>query len=224
MITFYLSTSTPAVYKQLNSALLQGWSLPVVARWLGLQQDAKPEAPASLEITALRHLNAEIVNYAIGVHSTAFGYKLRELPLPEGVLVAMITRGNKIVPPTGGTTLLDGDHAFIVLQHDYRPLVDRLFVDTSTNPQPLPQLVDYVFKARIRLDQLSYFYDIELENGASTTLADLAHSKLGENVEIGDWTDVGPWILVVRELEEGHLAKVVLNRGYIEQIKRSGTG
>lgn len=205
----------------LVSALLQGWSLPVVARWLGLQQTAKPEAPASLEITALRHLNAEIVNYAIGVHSTAIGYKLRELPLPEGVLVAMVTRGNKIVPPTGGTTLLDGDHAFIVLQHDYRPLVDRLFVDTSDNPQPLPQLVDYVFKARIQLEQLSYFYDIELPNDANTTLAELAHSKLGENLAIGDWTDVGPWILVVRELEDGHLAKVVLNRGYIEQIKKS---
>ncbi len=207
----------------LVSALLQGWSLPMVARWLGLQQKARPEAPVSLEITALRHVDSEIVDYVIGEQSTVLGYKLRELPLPEGVLVVMITRGNKIVAATGSTVLLDGDHAFVVLQHNYRALVDRLFVDTSDNPLSLSPHIDYVFKSRVQLRQLDYFYDIQLAETPHITLNELVRERLGEELTLGDQIQVGVWHIAVREIDDGHLAKVSLKIHDHEGFKKSLT-
>lgn len=49
----------------LISAISQGWSLPVVARWLRLSRPADPTPPLSVEINALRHLDGEIVDYTV---------------------------------------------------------------------------------------------------------------------------------------------------------------
>src|SRR5690606_33698857 len=49
----------------LVSAVTQGWSLPAVAKRLGLAEPADPEPPLSVEINALRHVDGEIVEYTV---------------------------------------------------------------------------------------------------------------------------------------------------------------
>lgn len=109
------------------SATFQGWSLSPVARWLGLQLPPRPEPPVTLEISSLQHIEGEIVEYTVSADSAAAGRKLRDLEFPETAVVAMIVRGQHIIPPRGRTRVEAGDHVFIVLRPEARPLVDDVF-------------------------------------------------------------------------------------------------
>lgn len=111
----------------LLSVLVQGWSLPYVARFLGLGTVSAVEPAVSLEIASLRHVDAEIVRYEVAPGTPAVGKRLHELSLPDAAVAALVARGDDIVPPRGETTLEPGDHVFIVLRPDSRPSVDRLF-------------------------------------------------------------------------------------------------
>src|SRR5690606_40558288 len=42
---------------------IQGWSLPPVARWLGLQVPMRHGPPVQLEISSLHHVDGDIVDY-----------------------------------------------------------------------------------------------------------------------------------------------------------------
>lgn len=111
----------------LVSAALQGWTLPVLAHRLGLQEERSTEPPVSLEITALQHVNAEIVDYTVGTGSRAAGRRINELALPPGVVIAMIARGTDLIPPGGGTEIASGDHVFVVLRPESKGAVDHAF-------------------------------------------------------------------------------------------------
>ena len=60
----------------LVSAVTQGWSLPVVARWLKLGQPLESTAPLAVEISALRHVDGDIVEYTVASSSRVAGRAL----------------------------------------------------------------------------------------------------------------------------------------------------
>jgi len=109
------------------SAVLQGWTLPFVARGLGLQETSAPEPAVTLEISSLKDVNADIVEYTLDARCTAGGRPLSELALPEGAVVAMIARAQTLIPPRGSTRLMPGDHIFVVLRTEARAAVDQIF-------------------------------------------------------------------------------------------------
>jgi cell volume regulation protein A len=53
--------------------------------------------------------------------------RLDELDFPEGASVALIVRGDQLIPPKGGTALLPGDHVYLVVQPEDRPLIQLMF-------------------------------------------------------------------------------------------------
>jgi cell volume regulation protein A len=116
------------------SAITQGWSLSSVATWLGLQKEQAPEPPISLEISSLRHVDADIVQYDIDAQTFAANKRLNELSFPDEAVVAMVTRDSTLIPARGSTMLLPGDHVFVVLRSKLRPFVDRFFA--RVNPHP----------------------------------------------------------------------------------------
>lgn len=116
----------------LVSAVLQGWTMPPLARFLGLQVPPPPEAPVTLEITSLKNVEGDIVEYTVTPDSLAVGARLRDLALPEGAVVAMIARDQEIIPPRGSTSVEPNDHVFIVLRPDVRSLVDQVFAREGT--------------------------------------------------------------------------------------------
>lgn len=108
----------------LVSAILQGWTLPPLATALRLQEPEPPAAQVSLELLALHEVNAEIIDYPIGGASALGGTFLRDLGLPEGALVALISRGKALVAPRGSTKLEPGDHLFVITPQHCKDDVD----------------------------------------------------------------------------------------------------
>jgi cell volume regulation protein A len=108
----------------LVSAILQGGTLPLVASKLGLEEERLPDPPVSLELMALRDTDADIVDYAVHAGSPLAGRTVKELQLPEGVVLAMISRGSNLIAPRGNTELDVGDHLFIIARGDTRHQLD----------------------------------------------------------------------------------------------------
>ncbi len=111
----------------LISATLQGSTMNWIAKKLKLLIPAPSVASATLEITSIDEHDVELVEYVIKTNSQIAGKTLAQANLPEGVIVAMISRGAEILTPRGSTTLIPNDHLFIVLEPESRPYVDNAF-------------------------------------------------------------------------------------------------
>lgn len=112
------------------SAVVQGTTLPWVARLLRLDLPPEPQSPVTLELASLFDTDAEIVEYVVKADDPVVGVHLRDLDLPEGAIVAMIIRDRKLVPPRGSTLIQAGDYVSLVLHRDCRAQVDRLFLQS----------------------------------------------------------------------------------------------
>ncbi|HUG39472.1 MAG TPA: potassium/proton antiporter [Longimicrobiales bacterium] len=185
----------------LVSAVTQGWSLPRVAAALGLDRAAEPEPPVTLEITSLRHIPGDIVDYLVVERAKAAGRLIRDLSLPDGAVVAMVTRGQEIIPPRGSMRLLPLDHVFFVLRPEVRQLVDRLFAPLGEEPEePLPP-VEFPLSARTRIRELVEFYGIDVDAAPESTLGELLQARLGSDaLTVGSTVDLGSVRLRVREV------------------------
>jgi cell volume regulation protein A len=110
----------------LISATLQGGTLPMLARALGLQQPAAPTPPAAaLEILALKQIDAEILDVAVTSESPIAGLTVAQLHLPDGALVALVARGDTLLAPRGSTGVRVGDHLFVIARADLRDEIAR---------------------------------------------------------------------------------------------------
>lgn len=150
----------------LISAITQGWSLPLVARWLHLGRPADPTPALMVEINALRQVDGEIVDYTVKPSSRVAGQALRDLTLPDGVIFTLILRERQVVMPKGSTLLLPGDHVFVALRTSLEPLIDRLF-DPDPDPGPLPGDLRLRFQADVTLEQLHQCFALPLPHGAA---------------------------------------------------------
>jgi cell volume regulation protein A len=145
----------------LVSAITQGWSLPLVARWLNIGRPADPTPALSVEINALRQVDGEIIDYTVKTRTHVAGQRLRDLALPDGVVVSLVLRGRDVVMPRGTTVLLPGDHVFMAMRINLEPLINRLF-EPDPEPPVIPEDLQLSFHASITLQQLYGFYGLSL--------------------------------------------------------------
>jgi potassium/hydrogen antiporter len=190
------------------SAVLQGWTLPLFARRLHLQVDAPQPPPVSLEITSLRDVEGDIVEYTVTADARAAGRRIRDLHLPDGAVVAMLVRRGEIVPPRGSTLIEAGDHVFLVLRPGVRPLADRVFRPGRESP-PIPASVEFPLAGNITVAELGEFYDLKIDEPPACTLHELFERRAGF-VEPGTLLRFSTVDLVARAVEDGYLTTVGL--------------
>ncbi|MBE9154004.1 potassium/proton antiporter [Cyanobium sp. LEGE 06113] len=183
----------------LLSAITQGWSLPLVARWLHIGRPADPTPALSVEINALRKVDGEIVDYTVKAKAQVAGQRLRDLALPDGVLVTLILRGREVVMPRGSTALEPGDHVFVAMRTKLQPLIDRLFdPDPEAPALPIEQLL--MFNAATTLAQLHRFFGLPLPLEISPRTAAqklgqlLAELRRQGSYALGRWAFRREWI------------------------------
>lgn len=194
------------------SALIQGWSLPGLARLLRLEVPAPPEPPVTLEITSLRDVDADIVEYTVRGDSPAAGRPLAELAWPDGVIVAMLVRDEAIVLPRGDSRMQAGDHAFVVLRRPNRPWVDRLFSAAPQTGEPQGN-VEFLLPGSVRVGALRNLYEADLPGDAASTLDEALRTAFAPDApEPGMSRRFGPLCLRVRELEpDGRIRRIGLS-------------
>ncbi len=118
------------------SALLQGTSIPLVARWLGVDAPIRrvPAYPIECEPTGLAP--CDLVEVEVTGDSAAAGRQLVDLGLPEGALVVLINRKDEFIIPTGSIILQPGDHLLFLAGTDKRDKA-RAIIETPKKRQGL---------------------------------------------------------------------------------------
>lgn len=93
----------------LTSVLLQGTSLPLVARWLKVEAPALPKRVYPIEYTRMSGLRSELEELPVPPHSQVAGRAIVDLGLPDAFLIILVARDNDFLVPSGGTVLQAGD-------------------------------------------------------------------------------------------------------------------
>ncbi|QQD20252.1 potassium/proton antiporter [Venatoribacter cucullus] len=191
----------------LLSATVQGSTLPYMARKLRLTE-IPPAAPAAtLEITALGDVDADIVEYTLGDHARAAGRRLSQTALPDGTVVAMITRDKEVIPPRGSTVLKNGDHLFVVLRPDVRAFVDCVFSEAEAAFRTELPDTELRLKGITRVADLAHSYGIELGLEGYLSLDDILQQRL-EVKEPGAVLVLGDVILTIRDMVGSRISTV----------------
>lgn len=192
----------------LISATIQGSTLPWVARTLGLTEPPPVTPAATLEITALGDVDADIVEYQLGGNSRAANRRLSQMALPDGTVVAMITRGNEVIPPRGSTLLHAGDHLFIAMKPEAREFVDLVCAGVSeASHQELPA-TELRLKGYTKVEDLQHSYGIELSAEGGVSLDELLRQTLADEAVLGAAKDFSEVTLSVREMVGQRIATV----------------
>ncbi|HOW72740.1 MAG TPA: potassium/proton antiporter [Phycisphaerae bacterium] len=112
----------------ITSVLLQGKSLPLVARWLRLDRplQRRPRTPLELERTE-ENARATMADVIVGPDSGAAGKRIIELGLPRGALIVLVNRDGEYFVPNGGTVLQPNDVAVVLGDEDAMKTAQRLF-------------------------------------------------------------------------------------------------
>lgn len=194
----------------LLSAVVQGSSIPWVARLLGLEQPPAPQAPVSLEISSLADVDADIVEYTVEEGARASGRRLNQLALPEGAVVAMIARNKSLIPPRGSTEIRAGDHIFVVIREETRFLVDHIFQGAEGGISPIPHDVEMCFVGSTTLGELAEIHDLHLPAGPEYTLDALLREHLQKAPEPESSITLNGIRLRVREIAGGRAVSVGL--------------
>jgi len=109
------------------NALVPGATVAWVTRRLGLQAKESPAPQAVLAIESRLPLRGELMSFYIDEALVVAGVPLEELDFPEGAAVALIVRGDRLIPPRGGTAIQPGDHVYVIAQPEDRPLIQLMF-------------------------------------------------------------------------------------------------
>jgi cell volume regulation protein A len=98
----------------LTSVLLQGTTIPMVARWLHVSLPARVKTVTPADILLSESINSEMVEFTIAPESAVAGMKIVDLGFPQNARIALIKRDNKYLIPDG-MTMIEGDDRLIVL-------------------------------------------------------------------------------------------------------------
>jgi cell volume regulation protein A len=93
--------------------LVQGTTLPFVARTLGLAGDSRVEE-IEVDAAPLESLRADLLQMTVPEGSRMHGVYVRELRLPEGSGLSLVVRGGTSFTPQGESRIQEGDQLLVV--------------------------------------------------------------------------------------------------------------
>ncbi len=98
----------------LTSGLLQGTSIPLIARWLKVGTPSPARPPSPLELVATGDAKSAPVEIHIPPDAAIVGKRIVEARFPPGVLIALISKRGEMVVPSGNTLLEAGDTLLVL--------------------------------------------------------------------------------------------------------------
>jgi cell volume regulation protein A len=104
----------------LTSVVLQGTSIPAVARWLGVDAPMD-EPPREVPPALAGSPRGRLEEIRIGPRSRAVGQRILDLKIPRGALVVLVRRAEEVIIPDGGTELEAGDRLVVLADEGVLP-------------------------------------------------------------------------------------------------------
>jgi cell volume regulation protein A len=98
----------------LTSVLVQGTTIPYMARRMGVEVDASSEPkPMSFDAVIVGDASHQLHQIRIAPGARAEGSRVMDLALPSELLIVLLRRGETTILPQGGTMLHGGDELLL---------------------------------------------------------------------------------------------------------------
>jgi cell volume regulation protein A len=110
-----------------TSVLLQGTTLPVMARWLHVSVPEKLRRRFPLDIELKEDLKTTLVEVDVPANSPAVGKAVVDLRLPKSALIVLIHRNGKYLTATGETVIEGADHLLVLTDKTSADWVHQAF-------------------------------------------------------------------------------------------------
>lgn len=141
LATFPLLAGLPLAHLYFNiisfvvlvSLVLQGWTMAIAARRLGVEVPPKPTPRRLVDLNVPGRAGYELVSYRLSPDSLAVHQAVAQIPLPNGALISGVLRHGVLVDSHNIDTLRPGDEIFLMAPADHLEALNTLFA-TSTVP------------------------------------------------------------------------------------------
>ena len=117
----------------ITSVLLQGTSIPIVARWLKVDEPLSSRKESSPVWDAPTSLKSGLLEVRIPEHSWSIGQRLLDLGLPKGAFILLIARKGKCFVPDG-TTMLQANDSLLAFIDQFSFLRLRSILESRHQP------------------------------------------------------------------------------------------
>lgn len=119
----------------ITSVLIQGTSLPVVARWLNVALPDKARIIPTESHFVSEYPRSLMQEIEIKPGCKAVGQKIVDLDFPKAALIALIKRDGKYFTPKGSTVLEANDQLIVLCDHEngFKEVYETLRIDTSSD-------------------------------------------------------------------------------------------
>jgi cell volume regulation protein A len=109
------------------SVLLQGTTLPIMAKWLHVSVPEKLKRKFPLDIELKEDLKSTLVEVDVAPNSPAIGKAVVDLRLPKSAMIVLIHRNGKYLTATGETVIEGADHLLVLTDKSSADWVHQAF-------------------------------------------------------------------------------------------------
>lgn len=107
----------------LLSVSVQGSTLGLIARALGLSEPSRPTPLYNLELLTMATSDLDLIVVDLPDPQGVPGPRVRDLKLPQGAVITLVTRGKEVVAPNGNTILRGWDQVTVLAHARDEPSV-----------------------------------------------------------------------------------------------------
>lgn len=100
----------------ITSVLIQGTTIPLFARWLGVEDSGAKIKTGHVEFEFNYAAGSQKKEVVVPLNSQAVGKQIVELALPESAIIMLISRDGSSLVPRGGTIIHSGDKLLILAE------------------------------------------------------------------------------------------------------------
>lgn len=114
----------------ITSSLLQGWSLKLVAKWLGLSLPFVDKKKTQLEFSNEMQTDTDIIEIIVPDNSDMCGKQIVDLNFPNDSRIILIVREDHNIVPSGSTTIEAGDILSILINKQNTEVIHDIISST----------------------------------------------------------------------------------------------
>lgn len=112
-------------FVSLTSVLLQGSTIPIVAKWLGMSLPVEDKTKSPVDLLLSDGANSFLREIVVPEGNIAVGKQIMELGFPEKGIIAMISRDNVFITPKGTTVIKPNDMLIVLYEKD--EILDEIY-------------------------------------------------------------------------------------------------
>ncbi len=197
----------------LVSLIGQGWTIPLLARWLKLEMPPQTQVVERLEIDLPGERELELVGYQLAASSPLVAERRAFPRLPSSARPVAQLRQRELLDQIDWQDLRAGDQLLLIVDPAELEALDRLLAPAETPDHLSDQAFfgEFVLNGEARLGDVATAYGLAVsERERDLTLDAFLRDRLETQVVVGDRLDMQHVQLVIRRTEGNRILKVGL--------------